>query len=214
MASVEQGKEALISGIQADVHEQEGQIIQEAERQAEEKRKNADQKVASILDDARQKAGQQAETIGRKAVSAVELEIKQQTLRLRAELVQGIMARVEDRLSCLVDHPEYRDVLIDWMTEAAVGLDVRSATVNASEKERALIDDECLGKVMERVGKQTGKTVALTVSDADPLGIQGVVLTDSDGRMAYNNQVRTRMQRFQRRILTLIYDALFSDKKE
>jgi vacuolar-type H+-ATPase subunit E/Vma4 len=56
--------------------------------------------------------------------------------------------------------------------------------------------------------------VKLTLSAAPPLKSQGVVLTALDGRTAFNNQVKTRLQRSQRQIRTLIYDALFTDNRK
>jgi ATP-dependent protease HslVU (ClpYQ) peptidase subunit len=39
---------------------------------------------------------------------------------------------------------------------------------------------------------------------------QGIVLTAADGRTAFNNQVRTRMLRNQRKIRTLIYNKILA----
>ena len=109
----------------------------------------------------------------------------------------------------------YRSVLVNWITEAAVGLGAESARINASEKERALISDHMLSEIARRIQKNTGKQVSLTLSDAKPLQSQGVVLTAADGRTAFNNQVKTRILRKQREIRTLIYDTLFNyDQKE
>ena len=50
--------------------------------------------------------------------------------------------------------------MINWITEAAIGLDVESAKINASEKERALIDEQVLSGVSEaKIRSITGKTV-------------------------------------------------------
>ena len=90
-----------------------------------------------------------------------------------------------------------------------------SARINASKEERALIDDRMLSEMARRIQKQTGKQISLTLSDANPLQSQGVVLTAADGRTAFNNQVRTRMLRKQREIRTMIYNILFNyDQKE
>ena len=109
----------------------------------------------------------------------------------------------------------YRSVLVNWITEAAIGLGAESAHINASEKERALINDHMLSEIARNIQKRTGKQASLTISDAKPLLFQGVVLTAADGRTAFNNQVRTRMLRKQREIRMLIYNALFNyDQKE
>ena len=77
-----------------------------------------------------------------------------------------------------------------------------------------MIDDELLLAAKEKIRKQTNKQITLALSDAQPLESQGVVLTSADGRIAFNNQVKTRLSRKQRNIRTIIYNGLFTDDKE
>ena len=215
MESIEKEKAALISGIEKDAHAEEDKIIKEAENQAAEKRKYAEKKVESLLNDARKKAEEQAETARKKIISAAEREVKRCAMRLRDAVMQNIMDRAEKKLSSMAGDENYRPVLVDWITEAAVGLGAESARINASEKERAFINDRMLSEIARRIQKQTGSQISLTLSDEKPLQSQGVVLTAANGRTAFNNQVRTRMLRKQREIRTLIYNTLFNyDQKE
>ena len=214
METVEQEKASLISGIEAEARVEEERIVSEAEQQASEKRQYADKKVESILNEARRKAAEQADTIKRKVTSEVELEIKRRSLRVQDAVMQEIISRVEGRLRAMIDRPEYRAVLVDWITEAAVGLDAAAATVNASDRERALIDKGLIWEAREKIRQRTGKEIELTVSEPPPLGSEGLVLTAADGRVAFNNQVRTRLLRNQRRIRAMIYKALFSDGRK
>jgi vacuolar-type H+-ATPase subunit E/Vma4 len=214
MESAEKEKAALISGIETDARAEEENIIREAENQAAAKRKYGDKKIESLLNDARQKALEQAEIVKKKVVSGAELEVKRCSMRARDTVMQDIMDRVEKKLSSMTGDADYRSVLVDWITEAAIGLDAETAQVNASEKERTLINDQLLSEVKEKIHTQTGRQVALTLSDAQPLKSQGVVLTAADGRTAFNNQVKTRMSRNQREIRTLIYNTLFADSQK
>jgi vacuolar-type H+-ATPase subunit E/Vma4 len=124
------------------------------------------------------------------------------------------MGRVEGKLDSMIGDWHYRSVLIDWITEGAIGLEAESAQINASESERALIDDEMLSEARARIGEHTGRQVTLTLSDSQPLKLQGVVLTAADGRTAFNNQIKTRILRSQRKIQALIYDTLFAGNRE
>ncbi len=200
-----QSKEILIAGIEADARQEEEKILAEAEQQAADKRKYGGQKIESVLADARQRAEKQAEEIKRKMVSSVELEVRRRSLRLRDTILQDLMKQVEDRMKTRIATPNYRAVLRDWIVEAAQGLNVDAAEVNASAAERGLIDEALLREAMEILGHK----VVLTLSKADPLSGQGVVLTSVNGRLAFNNQVRTRIQRHQREIQSLIHEALF-----
>jgi vacuolar-type H+-ATPase subunit E/Vma4 len=215
METVDKEKAALISGIEADARAEEEKIIKEAEAQAAEKRQHSEKKIESLLNDAREKAKEQAETAKNKIISAAEREVKRSFMRTQDSIVQDITNRVEKKLSTMTSGENYRSVLINWITEAAIGLGAESARINASEEERALINDHMLSEIAKEILKQTGKQTSLTLSDAKPLLSQGVVLTAADGRTAFNNQVRTRMLRKQRVIRTLTYNTLFNyDQKE
>ena len=108
----------------------------------------------------------------------------------------------------------YSAVLLDWITEAALGLGADKAQVNASSEERSLITEALLAQACQQVNTRTGKTMQLTLADADPLDTQGILLTAADGRVAFNNQVKTRIMRNQRTIHQLIYEAVFAPKQE
>jgi vacuolar-type H+-ATPase subunit E/Vma4 len=133
---------------------------------------------------------------------------------VRDSLMHEITELVENKLETMIDDPDYPAVLTNWIVEAAIGLDADAATVNASQRERPMIDQAMLERVRNKIQSQTGKQVTLTLSDAPPLKGQGVILTTMDGRMAFNNQVRTRMLRKQRQTQKLIYDAVFTEHRE
>jgi vacuolar-type H+-ATPase subunit E/Vma4 len=214
MESIEREKAALILGIETDANAEREKIIKEAQTQAAEKKKYSEKKIESLLDEARTKAQEQAEAATKKIVSTAEREVKRRSMRIRDTVMQDILDRVEKKLGSMIGDKDYRSVLIGWLTEAAIGLDVESAYVNASSEELKLIDDKMLSEVTKRVRKQTGGKVELTLSDAEPLQSQGVVLTAADGRTAFNNQVKTRMLRNRREIQTLIYNTLFTDDQK
>lgn len=204
-----QSKDILMAGIEADARQEEEQLLAKAAQQAADKRKYGGQKAASILAEARERAEKQTAELLRKENSAVDLEIKRSALKLRDGVVRELMRRVEERMKTRVAEPGYRDVLRDWMVEAARGLAVDVATVNASAAEREQIDDALLQEVMERLDRR----VVLTLADSAPLDQQGVVLTSADGRMAYNNQVRTRIRRHRQAVQELIHEHLFEQRE-
>lgn len=214
MESVEKGKAELISGLESDARIEGEEIIKEAEKQAAEKRKYSEKRIEALLNDARKEAQKQAEAVKKKVFSAVELELKRHSMSVRSAVMQDIMNRVENKLASMTRDENYRSVLINWIAEAFIGLGVEAAEINASEKERALINDRLLSEVKKKNHKQTDKQVKITLSDAEPLKSQGIVLTAADGRTAFNNQVKTRMLRNQREIRTLIYNAVLADNRK
>ncbi|MHC4167738.1 MAG: V-type ATP synthase subunit E [Planctomycetota bacterium] len=214
MESVEREKASLISGIETDARAEEEKIIKEAETQAAEKRKYSEKKIESLLDEARTKAQEQAEAARKKIIATAEREVKRRSMRVRDEVMQDIMERVEEKLRSMIGGDNYRAALTGWLTEAAIGLDAEAAIVGASAEELRLIDGNMLSEVKGRFHNQTGKNVGLTLSEDQPLQSQGVVLTAADGRTAFSNQVKTRMLRYKREIQTLIHSTLFADSKK
>jgi vacuolar-type H+-ATPase subunit E/Vma4 len=213
MEPTDQDKAALISGIEAEARAEEEQIIEEAQKQADEKRKFAEKKIESILNDARKEAQEKAEKVKSKILSSVKLEVKRQSMHAQDLLMQDIIDKVEKKLFAMIDDASYRSVLMNWITEAAIGLDAESALINASEKERMLTDDNLLSQAREKIRAQSGKKIELRLSDGQPLKSQGIVLTAADGRTAFNNQAKTRMLRNQRKIRTLIYNRILAGDK-
>jgi vacuolar-type H+-ATPase subunit E/Vma4 len=214
MEPVEQEKTALILDIEADARTEAEGIIKEAELLAAEKREYAAKQVESLLDQARLQAREQAQLIRNEATRKAQREARRRLMCQKATIVQEVMDRVERRLATMIDEPDYRSALVNWIAEAALGLGTGSAEVNASEPERALIDEQMLSEAGEKVRAATGAEVTLTLSVAPPLSAQGIVLTAADGRMAFNNQVKTRIRRSSRRINRLMHDCLFADNRE
>lgn len=214
MESIEREKAALIAGIEKDANAEREKILKEAQTQAAEKKKYSEKKIESLLDEARTKAQEQAEAAKKKIISTAEREAKRRSMHMRSAVIQDILDRVEKKLGSMTGDENYRSTLIGWLTEAAIGLDAESAHVNASAGELKLIDDRVLSEVSRRVRKQAGRQIELTLSDAEPLQSQGLVLTAADGRTAFNNQVKTRMLRNRREIQTLIYNTLFTDDQK
>jgi len=205
---------AIISGIESDAISEEEQIVQEAQKQADEKVKYNTKKVESIIEEAQKNALEQAEQARKKIMSSLTLELQRRSLNIRNDVIKDIQKSVESKFESMIGTDDYKKILFDWIVEALIGLDVPSAVINASQKEMPLISDKMISEAIEKVNKKTGKQVTLKLSDKPPLDFQGVVLTSENGHMAYNNQIKTRMLRKEREIRMAIYNALFTDKRK
>ncbi len=211
MESLENGKQELLLGIEADIRAEKQQIIDDAEKQIADKKIYAAKKVESILNDARKQAQEKAEALKRKITSSVGLEIKRRRLKVRNEVFKEIINRVEKKIESQMAEESYRTFLTEWITEAAIGLGAESVTINASQQERQLIDQQLISDVKEKLQAQTDSQVELVLSQSQPLKDQGVVLVSADGRTAYNNQIKTRIMRTERTIRNLLNDNLFNE---
>lgn len=211
MKSLENGKQELLLGIEADIRAEKQQILDDVEKQIAEKKLYTAKQIESILKEARKQAQEKAEVVKRKITSSVGLEVKRRRLKVRDEVIREIINRVEKKIEIQMADSSYRNFLIDWITEAAIGLGAESATINASQQERQLIDEQLISDVKEKLKARTNKEVELVLSQSQPLKDQGVVLVSADERTAFNNQIKTRIIRQERIARNLINDKLFKE---
>lgn len=209
---LDSGREQLISGIAQDVDAEAQRILAEARRAAEERGASAQRQMAAILEEARRKAVEQAEALRKQVVSGTRMETKRIALRVREQAIRLVLEQVRARVEALIGAPEYREVLIGWIVEAAVGLNLPEAGVNASAREVPLLDEGLLAEAERKVLELTGRTVRLSKAQSPLLVAQGVVLTAKDGRLAFNNQVSTRLLRYQTEIRKAIYNELWKNE--
>lgn len=120
-----------------------------------------------------------------------------QSERLR----QLVLECTAERMVALASKKSYRKIQIEWIAEAAIGLDRSEAKVACSFKEQ--IDDAMLREAETLVKQATGKDIALQFSGATLTG-QGIAVSSMDGKVAYNNQVATRMIRHDRDLKELM----------
>jgi len=208
-----QGQASLIASIESDVQAEEAKILQDAVEQVSQREQYTDKKIESMLNEARQKAASQGEMIRSKAISQAELEIKRRQLRACNEIICRIMSMVEQKLGSMISDDMYRGVLIGWIVEAAMGLSVKTAMISASSEERAVMDESLIDEVQAKIQQSGSRSITIRLADEPALALQGIILTTEDGRVAYNNQVKTRLLRQQRDIQRLIHDTLFVEEQ-
>jgi vacuolar-type H+-ATPase subunit E/Vma4 len=205
-------EQELIDGIAEDVSREAERILGEAEKSAADRRASAEEQARAVIQQAESKAEEQAERIRKQSASALRMERRRKQLRLREQAVQEVLKRVRRRLAEMVGTREYREVLLVWIVEAAIGLGASQATVNASAVERKQIDERLLREAQDKIGELSGKKVSLTSAGEDPLIPQGIVLRAADGKVEFNNQVATRLLRQQTEIRRAIQDRLWQNE--
>jgi vacuolar-type H+-ATPase subunit E/Vma4 len=205
----ENGKQKLIAGIKDDAEKEAEKIIKQAETSVTERKQAMERQVNSILIRARAKADEQAALIQKNTKSGIAVEIKRLNLKIMDRMVSSTIEKVKEKTAAMIGKPEYPGILLGWIVEAAIGLNVNEAYVNASLKEIEYINAELLKKAADTLFSLTGKKVMLMKSEESPLLAQGVVLCAKDGKTAFNNQVPTRLLRYQSVVRKMIYNILY-----
>jgi vacuolar-type H+-ATPase subunit E/Vma4 len=199
----------LIAGILKDAEAEAERIIKEAQQSAASRLENAHTQAAAIIDEAKQSAAKQAETIRQQMADKILTLQRRAALRVQEDIFNQVLEETQSELAAQVKLPEYRKILIGWIVEAAIGLDVVNAFVNASAIERPLIDADLLRDAAVKLKEITGRDVTFQVSTNPPTLLQGIVLQTTEGGVEYNNHLVTRLTRCKSEIRKIIYAELF-----
>jgi len=193
----------------------QNRILSDARVKTEDIIRDAEEKAAKMLEGAREKARKEADALLAKARldaealrrSILSTKIRTNRLRLLEEknrIVRSIVSAAEEKLSAIAQSPSFMDTLKMMVGEAvaAIGTDqavVRVGFEGAKEKD------------LNTVGSSLPRGAKLVIEDnpIDELG--GVVATDANGKVAYNNSFRARMDRMDSQLLTLISSTVFGE---
>ncbi len=173
-------------------NEEAASIISEGGKRAEKERSSAEKSYALRL-----------EQIKLREESAKRNIDRLSELKNLDSSYKEIMAEVERRIDKRMSEPGFSDVIVDWIAEAAIGLDRKDAKVAFSV--RTPVTDEILQRAEKKVLDLTGAEVNLTI---DPVRISGagVMLSSMDGKVSYNNQLGVRIRRYQRDIKRIVQE--------
>ena len=208
----ETGTDKLINGIQNDAHKEAEKILAQARQDIEARISAGDIQAKAIINNAEKRMLEQSVFIKERMAGNIAVETQRISLRVKKELINNIISIVKTDIQSLIKSSDYRQILIAWIVEAAIGLNAEEAEVNASVKEIPFLDEKTLTSAETAVKNLTGQTVKLMLSDKDPLPLQGIVLTAADGKTAFNNQVHTRFLRYKSQIQRIIYKELYSEQ--
>jgi vacuolar-type H+-ATPase subunit E/Vma4 len=211
MNTLDDDKKALLLSLEADARSDAEKVLAEARKATDDRRAYVEKQAASILAEARAKADAQAAAIRTSILSSVNIEIRRNSMKMQEDVIREVLRRVESEMAGRLPAPAYRDILVAWIAEAALGLGAPKALVNASAPEKRLLDRQILALASKRASSLAGQSTEIVLDDASPLASQGVLVTAGDGRTAYNNQVKTRIMRKKTEIRNLIHDELFAD---
>ncbi len=198
----------IVAGILADADAEAARLVADAEAYAQAAAARAREQAALIARDAEAKSASQLADIEADARAKAQLERRKRSLQLQEGLERDILARAKARFAAMMAEPGYKTVLRAWIAEAALGLSVDAASVNASMDELPLIDDELLRGAEADAFAASGKRTRLVKLEGDPLTSQGISLTAEGGKLAYDNRVLTRLERNRSDIRRLMHDAL------
>ena len=193
----------LLDGIIADANSKAALIIKQAQESADK-----------LIKEAHFKADHDSES------EKVLLELKRKQLELKKEgdknnidrvyslklldtSYEAVLKLVEKEWSSTVTSPTFSAVLVNWIAEAAIGLNLPQAKVAFSPK--SPVTKQMLKEAEAIVLKVTNSSVSLQLDDTNTTE-GGVVVSSLDSKISYNNLISVRTRRFQREIKKIVQD--------
>lgn len=191
----------LFEGILESARSEAAEIISRAKRDADLTLATYHKKIAEAVEQEKRFAEMRLVQIKRlEESSARSMERKFEVARGQ-RLRIATLESVARKMSLLVGTEGYRQVLIGWIAEGVIGLDRFEAVVRCSFTET--VDENMLREAEQLVFRFTGRHVTLQFGGATLTG-QGVEVSSTDGKVAYNNQVATRLVRHERKLKELM----------
>lgn len=193
----------LVSGIISDARQKADEILSAARNEAAAIIAEAEEKARKGEEAEKRSLDIRLEQISLRKESARKSMDRLSELRSLDSAYNEVMEEVSSRLESEIRTPGFRNVLISWIAEAAIGLDKKEAKVSFSDK--TPVTAGMLGEAEAEVKRLTGSEVRL-VEDPARLISGGVCVSSMDGKVSYNNQLDVRMRRFQRDIKRIIQE--------
>lgn len=194
----------LLDGIISEAEAKATQIVADAQKDAAERISAAKDKAEHERQIERKANTIRLEQVRLKGESTKRNVSRKATLRRMDVFYDVIMDSVQKKLQVLVGTAEFESILVDWVAEAAIGLDLPKAKVSCSPK--APVTEAMLRKAEAKVKELTGASVSLSMDTRPTQGV-GVVVSSLDGKVSYNNQVDVRLRRFDRDIKQLVEEG-------
>lgn len=187
-------------------------ILGQAKKERDERLKKARQEANKLQEERRNKAEAQAESIRKKILSGVHLEIKGYKLRDREEILSRIFMAVQEKLAHLRKSNGYFSFLKKLLMEGIQALDSEKIIIIPGDIERQLLQKGFLDQLQKELQK-SGKKIQLSVSD-EKLSDGGVILGDSKGRIRFDNRFSSRMKRNEEMMRLKVMEAVYQSKFE
>ncbi|MBN2071009.1 MAG: V-type ATP synthase subunit E [Candidatus Krumholzibacteriota bacterium] len=201
--------ERIVSQIFEDGEKEIASIIDKAQRTASEitaKAEKAGEEIAArILKESKEKG----DTIHRRLLSSVNIEVKRTKLKAREEIVAAVNKKVRDGLEGVRSGSDYPGLLAVMIIEAITALDGGRFQVYVDRADIDLLRKEVFDIVKEKIRKEGREIELLEDMVLDKRSIGGARVGVPGGRVIYDNTFEARMYRMRDEIRNIIFEEVF-----
>src|SRR6266567_3779816 len=193
----------------------QNRILSDAQLKADEIIRDSQAKSEQILAEAQQKAQKEVEEITAKAKleaeairrSILSSKVRANRLKLLDEknrLVQDVVKMVEEKLSGIAGSSQFDETAQRFVSEAVKAVDSSQTVVRLGFRDASKKD-------LDGISKGLPKGAKLVFEDEPIDGLGGVIASDEDGRIIFNNSFKSRLERLDSRLLALISSTIFGE---
>jgi vacuolar-type H+-ATPase subunit E/Vma4 len=145
-----------------------------------------------------------AESIRRSILSSKVRANRLRILDEKNRIVQDIIHNVQDHLSNISKSEQFENTTQRFVSEAVKAVDSDQPIVRVGFKDATKKNLDGISRVLPKGGK-----LVIDEKPIDDFG--GVVATDPEGRVVFNNTFKSRLERLDNQLLTLIASTVFGE---
>jgi len=194
----------LHNRILSDAKLKADETIREAQAKADQTIAEARQRAQKEADELLVKAKLEAEAVRRNILSSKVRANRLRILDEKNRIVQEVLGAVEEKLSNIAKSSRFGETAQRFVAEAVKAVDSDQPVVRLGFKGSSKQNLDNVSKVLPKGSK--------LVFEEDPVdGLGGVVASDAEGRVTFNNSFRSRLERLDSQLLTLIASTIFGE---
>jgi len=213
MPEAESGAERLTEEVLADARRKADRRRRSAERDAarllDQARAEAERDAERLLQDAQRRADRQAGVI----LATVDQEIHRRRLMRQAALLEDLIEKGADRAADR-DTFDVRRVLLDLTVGAIEQMAAAAFRLEVSAADRDVVDEAFLEEVKQRVAGEDAEPPELTVDEAPAPIAGGVIVRAADGTQMVDNSFEARRRRLAPQLRQVLAEIAFPDHGE
>jgi vacuolar-type H+-ATPase subunit E/Vma4 len=203
----------ICSRIREDGEKEIESILEKAKQTAgdivDRANRAGEEAAGKILKEAREKG----EIARKRLLSSVNLEVKRSKLRAREEIVSAVHERVEKTLADYRKSGDYASVLTGLVLEAVSALEGDSFIVWANAEDIDLVKDSVFPAVLTAVKEGRSQKYTLEAKPFERPASGGVQVGVPSGNVIYDNTFEARLYRLREEIRNIIFEEVFSSKE-
>ena len=194
----------LHNRILSDAKLKADETIREAQAKADQTIAEARQRAQKEADELLAKAKLEAEAVRRSILSSKVRANRLRILDEKNRIVQEVLGAVEEKLSNIAKSSRFGETAQRFVAEAVKAVDSDQPVVRLGFKGSSKQNLDNVSKVLPKGSK--------LVFEEDPVdGLGGVVASDAEGRVTFNNSFRSRLERLDSQLLRLIASTIFGE---